>query len=196
LIAVLALNVLVAGFLNVRDAYACSCAGAQSPDEELESSDAVFVGEAVKSGLEDPKPQDDAPFGGIRFDVKRSWKGVAGDSVVIYGQASSYYGPPEEGEMVFESSCAVDLNENQTYLVFASRSERDDFLVANACGNTSYLAGTKDALEALGRPGTALPDTGGPGLPLRAMMAAVVGGFSLALAGGLAVARRRRGGRT
>ena len=56
-----------------------------TPTEELESSDAMFVGKAVENGLEDPNPRDHAKFGGIRFDVRESWKGIPGDSVVLYG---------------------------------------------------------------------------------------------------------------
>jgi hypothetical protein len=54
----------------------------------------VFVGKAVKNGLEDPNPRDNIMIGGIRFDVEKSWKGVSDDRVDLYGQSESYYGPP------------------------------------------------------------------------------------------------------
>ena len=151
---------------TVDRAYACSCAGSSTPGEELESSDAVFVGKAVENGLQDPNPQDDAMFGGIRFDVSKAWKGVPKDSVVIYGQSRSYYGPLEEGEMFVESSCAVPFARGSTYLVYASRIGESDFLQANTCGRTGVLAGVEEDLEALGPATEQLPDTGGPALPM------------------------------
>lgn len=188
LVCVLVANLALVGGPGVRSAYACSCVEIATPAKELESSDAVFVGEVAESGLEDPDPGDNAQFGGIRFDVEKSWKGVSEDSVVIYGQASSYYGPLEEGEMYTQSSCAVNFDRDERYLVFASG---DDFLVANACGRTSPLAGSEDALEALGAPEASLPDTGGPGAGSRTG-AAVTASALLALAGVLFLRRKIR----
>ena len=161
----LAVALTLQSTLTVDRAYACSCAGSPTPGEELESSDAVFVGKAVENGLQDPDPQDDAMFGGIRFDVSKAWKGVTEDSVVIYGQSGSYYGPLEEGEMIVESSCAVPFVRGSTYLVYASRVRDGDFLQANACGRTGVLASAREDVQALGPATEQLPDTGGPGFP-------------------------------
>lgn len=166
LILALAATFALQSILTTDQAYACSCAGFPTPLEELESSDAVFVGEAVENGLKDPDPRDDATFGGIRFDVSESWKGVPGDSVVLYGQSGSYYGPPEEGEMIVESSCAVPFARGKTYLVYASRVEDGNFLQANACGRTGALASVGADLEALGPATDHLPGTGGSDLRL------------------------------
>ncbi len=174
LVFALAAVLILQSTLTADPAYACSCAGnPPTPPEELEFSDAVFVGEAVENGLEDPDPRDNAKFGGIRFDVSKSWKGVAGDSVVIYGQSGSYYGPPEEGEMMVENSCAVPFARGKTYLVYASRVGDGGFLQANACGGTGTLASAGEDLEALGPATDQLPETGGPAV--QPLGASVVG---------------------
>lgn len=85
LIFALATGFILQGALTADLAFACSCAGVPTPIEELESSDAVFVGKAVENGMEDPDPGDSTEFGGIRFDVSKSWKGVQEDSIVLYG---------------------------------------------------------------------------------------------------------------
>ena len=190
-ILALAAVFIVQSTLTADPAYACSCAGATSPLEELDSSDAVFVGEAVENGLEDPDPGDNATFGGIRFDVSKSWKGAEGDSVVVYGQSGSYYGPLDEGEMVVESSCAVPFTLGKTYLVYASRTGDSGILQANACGGTGTLASLGEDLETLGPAEDHLPDTGGPGVRLRE---AIIVGTSvlLLLVAALATSLRRR----
>ncbi len=165
LVFALAVALTLQGAPFVDRAYACSCAGSPAPTEELESSDAVFVGKAVENGLKDPDPRDDAMFGGIRFDVSKAWKGVPGDSVVLYGQSGDYYGPLEEGEMAVESSCAVPFALGKTYLVYASRTGGGDFLQANACGGTGVLASAKGDLAALGPATDQLPGTGGFDVP-------------------------------
>ncbi len=192
LVFALAAVLILQSILTADPAYACSCAELSTPLEELKSSNTVFVGEAVENGLEDPDPRDNAKFGGIRFDVSKSWKGVAGDSVVIYGQSGSYYGPPEEGEMIVESSCAVPFARGKTYLVYASRVGDGDFLKANACGRTGALAGAGEDLEALGAPIDELSDTGGPDIHLFAAMVAGTTAFLLLVIASLPQKRRQR----
>lgn len=193
LVFALAATFVLQSTLIADPAYACFCAELPTPLEELKSSDAVFVGKAVENGLRDPNPRDNAKFGGIRFDVSKSWKGVTGKSVVIYGQSRSYYGPPEEGEMMVESSCAVPFTRGKTYLVYASRDA--GFLKANACGGTGSLTSVGKDLEALGPPTDLLPNTGGPAVHL--LDATLVGASAfllLALASAFAAAGPRRSG--
>jgi hypothetical protein len=57
LVFALAVVFVLQSTLTADPAYACSCAGFPTPIEELKSSDAVFVGEAVENGLEDPDPR-------------------------------------------------------------------------------------------------------------------------------------------
>lgn len=145
-------------------AYACSCAGASSVGEELRYSDAVFVGEMIRGGLEDPRPEDNAMFGGIEFRVDESWKGVPGDSTVVYGQDPTYYGKLEEGRLYVANSCAFPFEKGERYLVYATRYE-DGFRV-EACSGTAPLAGAEKDIRVLGTPTDRLTDTGGPSLPL------------------------------
>ena len=151
-------------------ARACSCAGSLGAEEELRYSDAVFTGEMIRAGIEDPRPDDGAMFGGVEFRVDESWKGVSGESAVVYGQALSYYGKLEEGKMYVESSCAYSFSKGESYLVYATRYE-NGFRV-EACSGTKTLAGADKDLEALGPPIDRLTDTGGTPLPLVGVLAA------------------------
>ena len=62
LVFALAATLVLQSTLAADPAYACSCAAMPTPIEELQSSDAVFVGAAVENGLEDPDPRDDTPL--------------------------------------------------------------------------------------------------------------------------------------
>ena len=125
--------------------------------------DAVFAGEMVRGGIEDPDPEDGTMIGGIRFRVLDAWKGVSGESVVLYGQGTAYYGELQEGEMVVSSSCAYVFERGERYLVYASRHE--DGLQTGACDRTAPLAEAGKDLDALGPPADRLTETGGPPLP-------------------------------
>ena len=142
-------------------ARACSCAG--SSNVVAAYRDAVFAGEMVRGGIEDPDPEDGTMIGGIRFRVLDAWKGVSGESVVLYGQGTAYYGELQEGEMVVSSSCAYVFERGERYLVYASRYE--DGLQTGACDRTAPLAEAGKDLDALGPPADRLTETGGPPLP-------------------------------
>jgi hypothetical protein len=126
-------------------------------------ADAVFAGEMVRGGIEDPDPEDGTMIGGIRFRVLDAWKGVSGESVVLYGQETAYYGELQEGETVMSSSCAYVFERGARYLVYASRYE--DGLQTGACDRTAPLAEAGKDLDALGPPADRLTETGGPPLP-------------------------------
>ena len=172
-------GLLLAGGPYARTAYACSCAGTSSVEEELRSSDAVFAGEMVRGGLEDPRPEDGAMFGGIEFRVDESWKGVSGDSAVVYGQDTAYYGKLEEGKMYTASSCAFPFEEGENYLVYAYRYE-DGFRV-DGCGGTAPLSDAEKDLRVLGTPVDRLTGTGGPSLPLAGGLVGAAGLISAGL---------------
>lgn len=65
--------VLIAG-----TAHACSCAGVSTVEGQFAEADAVFSGEMVRGGIEDPIPKDGTMVGGIEFRVYESWKGIFG----------------------------------------------------------------------------------------------------------------------
>ena len=168
----LVLNSALLGGTQAGEAYACSCAGSSEVAAAYRDADAVFAGEMVRGGIEDPDPEDGTMEGGIEFRVDGSWKGVLGGSAVVYGQDTMYYGELEEGEMYTSSSCAYPFEKGERYLVYASRYE-DGFRV-EGCGRTASLAEAEKDLDALGPPADRLTETGGPPLqPAGALVAAV-----------------------
>ncbi len=181
----LVLNSALLGGTQVGEAYACSCAGTSTVEGQFAESDAVFSGEMVRGGVEDPLPKDGTMVGGIEFRVDKAWKGVSGESAVVFGQDTMYYGELEEGKPYTSSSCAYPFQKGERYLVYASRYE-DGFWV-EGCGGTTSLADAGEDLRALGAPADRLTDTGGPPLP-------AVGGAVLTLlaAGALAARNLRR----
>ena len=158
----LVLNSALLGGTQAGEAYACSCAGTSTVEGQFAESDAVFSGEMVRGGIEDPDPEDGTMEGGIEFRVDGSWKGVPGGSAVVYGQDTMYYGEFEEGKMYTSNSCAYPFEKGERYLVYASRYE-DGFRV-EGCGRTASLAEAEKDLDALGPPADRLTETGGPPL--------------------------------
>jgi hypothetical protein len=181
----LVLNSALLGGPYAGTARACSCAGSSDVAAAYRDADAVFAGKMVRGGVEDPLPKDGTMVGGIEFRVDEAWKGVSGESAVVYGQDTMYYGELEEGKTYTSSSCAYPFQKGERYLVYASRYE-DGFWV-EGCGRTTSLADAGEDLRALGAPADRLTDTGGPPLP-------AVGGAVVALlaAGALAARSLRR----
>lgn len=188
LAAALVANVVLAGTLHVREAYACSCVGVPNAEEALRSSDAVFWGEAV--GIERQNVTSSAPpfLGQVTFDVREVWKGVSDERVVVYGQG-------------MEASCGLDFDKGETYLVFAYHVGKggDGPLETGLCTATGALPNVEAAPAALGPPTGELPGTGGLGVPsfggVLTFAAAVVFG-SLALTGVVLYRGRGRGEQT
>jgi len=184
LIVALAVNLVLASTLHVREARACSCTGGFSVQEELRDSDAVFWGEAVsveKQGSTSSTP----PFlGPVTFEVRESWKGASRERVIVHGQGLG-------------ASCGLDFDTGKTYLVFAYHVGKggDGPLETGLCTSTAPLSDVGVAPAALGSPTAQLPDTGGPeawslGADLTA--AAVVVFASLVLTGVILARRQRR----
>ena len=137
--------------VGARPAYACSCASMPLKNE-VRGSDAIFSGE-VQSIDGDTISQGDemAAPGRITFAVQDSWKGIAAESVEVYGQGDGV-------------NCYNTFEEGEAYLVYASRAKGtpDAPLHNNACGETKPLAVAEADLRLLGPPVGSLPDTGGP----------------------------------
>lgn len=178
----LAANLSLAGGPGAGGASACSCAGVSSVEEQLRTSDAVFSGEAVNIDEKDFSPGVGPALGKVVFDVNKSWKGVAGDSEVVYGQ-----GP--------EASCGIEFERGKTYLVFAYRGSegREAVFQTDICTQTRELS-SEIATRMLGPPDTTLPDTGGKLLAYSpySLPAAVAICALLALAGALVLRQRVR----
>ena len=69
LAVVLVANSILLGGPYAGTAHACSCAGTSTVERQLAESDAVFSGEMVRGGIEDPAPKDGTMVGGIEFRV-------------------------------------------------------------------------------------------------------------------------------
>ncbi len=148
--------------LDVGPAYACSCMELPLKNS-VRNSDAVFSGEvrSIDEGATARGGGMMAP-GRITFAVEDSWKGVATETVDVYGQGDG-------------ANCYNVFGEGEAYLVYASRAkEADAPLKNNGCGETKPLAGAEADLRLLGPPADGLPETGGPA-PLH------VGGVLLAM---------------
>jgi hypothetical protein len=122
-IIALAVTLSLAGGPYAGTAHACSCAGSSDASAAYDGADAVFAGEMIRGGLEDPDPADGTMMGGVEFRVIDAWKGISGDSVTLYGQEMVYYGEIEGGGMVTSSSCAYIFVKGERYLVYADRYE-------------------------------------------------------------------------
>ncbi len=182
LIFALAVNLLVAGTSNLRNAHACSCVSVPL-EKHLRTSDAVFSGEVVGIDENDLSPGPGPRLGKVTFDVSDVWKGVSKESVAVYGQ-----GP--------EATCGIDFEEGESYLVYAYRSNGDgaNLLQTDLCNETKPLEAAERDLRVLGPPDAALPGTGGYILPIGDVTTATFA--LLALASALVVWRLRRGERT
>lgn len=148
-------NVALAGGPLAGGAHACSCAGeSMSSEEALRRSSAVFSGKVSEVGS--LKPERDGITTRVRpylapvtFDVNAAWKGVSGDTAVVYGQGPGV-------------SCGLDFEIGETYLVFASGAETGK----GSPLQTSYCSATRQASEETARnmfgpPAALLPETGG-----------------------------------
>jgi hypothetical protein len=198
LIFALVANLLVAGALNTRNAHACLCAGTATPTEELKASDAVFSGEVVGLGVDDPNPQDNVPLGGVKFRVKESWKGISDRSAIIYGQGEGYFGEVKEGDTVVINTCDVTFEQGRSYLVYAYRRGENGNgpLGTDICTATKPLSGAEADLRALGPPTVQMPDTGGSLVSPPESATTVTAILALlALSGGVLVVRRLSRGR-
>ncbi len=170
-IVALAITLSLAGGPYAGTAHACTCDGSSDASAAYDGADAVFAGEMVRGGLEDPDLADGMMVGGVEFRVIDTWKGVSGDSAVLYGQGMVYYGEIEAGEMVTSNSCAYSFQKGEGYLVFADRYK--DGFQTFICDGTKSLDDAGGDLEALGPPASVLPETGGPPLPFADVLAAV-----------------------
>ena len=145
------LSLVAAG---AQPAFACSCAGGGSTEEEFRQSTAVFSGEVVEVGelpTASQGPMDPGmPFlAPVTFDVKGAWKGVAGDSVVVHGQGPGV-------------SCGLNFERGETYLVFAGGSgEGGGGKLQTGLCSATRPASEETARNMFGPPMDSLPETGG-----------------------------------
>ncbi|WP_284638849.1 hypothetical protein [Paenibacillus silviterrae] len=134
-IAALLLLSLMYGAVPER-VYACSCAMPLSVKESLESSDAVFVGKAVKiAGSGKWFIRSSADPVAVTFEVSQVWKGEPQASQTVYTAASS-------------ASCGFTFSENTEYVVYARKGE--DGLQTTICDRTKALMAAAEDMAQLG----------------------------------------------
>ena len=169
--------------LDVGPAYACSCVDVPLKND-IRESDAVFSGEvrSIDEGSTAGGGGGMAAPGRITFAVEDSWKGVATETVDVYGQGDG-------------ANCYNIFEEGGAYLVYASRSKEADAPLKNiGCGETKPLAGAEADLRLLGAPAGELPETGGP--PLASLLGASMVASALLLSGLMAARGRTRSHQT
>ena len=167
--------------LEAGPAHACSCAETRSVEETLEKSSAVFSGKVtqVKEFSPESPEAGDAllGLGPVTFEIQEAWKGVSGNSVVVYGQ-----GPG--------ASCGIDFERGETYLVYAYRIGGD--LGTDFCGRTKPLSYAGSDVSELNASRGSLPDTGGPRISTPLQVATAAGAAAALLAAAAPAARRPR----
>jgi hypothetical protein len=117
-------------------ALACSCAPPPAPKVALERATAVFAGKVTSVEEKGHQKQ-------VTFEVRRSWKGIAGDTVMVTTASHS-------------AACGFNFEVQKEYLVYGSKGENAEFLSTNICTRTKPLAQARDDLAELGE-GTAHP---------------------------------------
>ncbi|PQP84989.1 hypothetical protein C0Q44_10960 [Paenibacillus sp. PCH8] len=116
--------------------YACSCVESDAK-ERLKTFTTVFTGEVVKKGHAQQSKHD----GLIReytFDVDTAWKGINTKKIKILGS---------DGD---SGSCGIQLEKNQSYLIFAYQHEGDQKLHTNLCSGNVAVEQAVDELKLLG----------------------------------------------
>lgn len=101
--------------LAAESSFACSCIRSLV-EEEFRNADAVFLGRVVSVG-------GFLSFGGARFKVEKSWKGVDLDEVIVH---------------TVPNTCAFSFEEGETYVIFGGRSPEGK-LGTWACSNSTNV---------------------------------------------------------
>ncbi|KOY15967.1 hypothetical protein [Paenibacillus xylanivorans] len=136
-IVTLALLFITAGFLLVPEgrAYACSCVESNA-QEKLKTSTSVFTGKVVKRGGVQIFSTDRVRA--YTFEVDTAWKGVSSKRMTVLGNDAG------------SESCGIQLEKNQSYLIFAYQDEEGSKLHTNLCSGNVSVEQAGDALKLLG----------------------------------------------
>ncbi|NUU77600.1 hypothetical protein [Paenibacillus xylanilyticus] len=116
-------------------AYACSCAYIEIP-KRLEGATTAFTGKVVKRGVTPIFSQNG--FREYTFEVDKAWKGVHAKKMRIMVDDSG------------SSSCGVQFEHNQSYLIFAYQKEKDGRLHTDLCSGNLTLSEAGETLKLLG----------------------------------------------
>ncbi|MFS0725261.1 hypothetical protein [Paenibacillus sp. 1P07SE] len=158
-------------------AYACSCANSE-PDEAFERADTVFSGTVLRTKAEYKREGRTATFGyrdANLLEVQEAWKGVEQSQLLVYDPGH-------------ESSCGMNFEEGQTYLVYAYDVKGE--LHTSYCSRTIELSRAGEDLSYLGAGHTTLEKVNLKGKMRwvigRELDRLVFGGGALVVIGGVA----------
>lgn len=123
---------LVLLFVGVQSAQACSCVPPPPPAEALAASDAVFLGEVIKTRRDGRGVNEGNLF--ATFRVRQILKGDLQEEVVIETGPNS-------------AACGVPFQKGKEYLVYASM--RDGQLRTHLCTRTARVEDASTDIEEL-----------------------------------------------
>lgn len=134
------LVLIVATFLPIAEARACSCM-AQTLEDGAVQSQAIFEGTVTKI-----VPNTATKFRGLEVTlaVKRAWKGIDSGEVAIVTASNG-------------AVCGYPFAEGSTYLVYAYRDKTEPLRVS-LCSLTKPIDRAKADLEHLGEPSKTFAD--------------------------------------
>lgn len=141
-------TILLNVFLHFDLILACTCAPPGTPTEELQKSDAVFIGSVIDLTPVNRDQSGIFLFHKIKFEVKSSWKGVDLGEVIVTTAAQS-------------GMCGFAFEQDSTYLVYAFA--QGDSLLTNICTRTRSLSQAKEDLDEIGKPLVTAVEEGVPG---------------------------------
>ncbi|QOS80654.1 hypothetical protein JNUCC31_07080 [Paenibacillus sp. JNUCC31] len=133
----LVLLVISTGFTGFWEekAYACSCVDSNA-QEKLKTYTSVFTGKVVKRGGTQIFSPD--RLRAYTFEVDAAWKGVSSKRMTVMGNDAG------------SDSCGIQLDKNQSYLIFAYQEEKGNGLHTNLCSGNLPVEKADDALKLLG----------------------------------------------
>jgi hypothetical protein len=131
------LLVVAAAFIIVRPncAYACSCRPPGTPVEELNQSDAVFLGRVVEVNAARGSITGSGDSTTVTFDVSKVWKGQITRTSILVTPGSS-------------ASCGVTFEQGKDYVVYGRMNEGS--LNTNLCSRTRLAGEATEDIAALG----------------------------------------------
>lgn len=139
--------------LEVVPASACTCA-AVSVQDARDAAELVFLGTAEKIEYRKdaiyPSGENAGDEMGMRFKVKRWWKGKNVDEVVIFTE--SYLAPDRQS--ISRSTCRPEIFDfiiGKEYVVYARTDSYDGILRVTICSRTTIIEKAKEDLKKLGK---------------------------------------------
>ena len=115
--------------------YACSCAGPNTVQQELQKKTAVFTGKAVSVKVNEGLFRSSADPVQVTLEVDQVWKGQVGKKQIVYTARDG-------------ASCGFKFESGHEYVVYAYSN--NDRLETNMCDRTKLLASAAEDLNLLG----------------------------------------------